>query len=207
MSTTQSGQLIKTEVFRASYAHIFQPTNLPGQDNKYCVTMLFDKQKDKAAINALQKAAQDVVTAKWPDPAKRPTIAHPFRDGDKEMADKDGYAGMMFIKASTKRMPPVFDEMGNPVTDPEKIYSGCYCKALVQAYVYTKPKTGVTFSLQGIQFIKDGDPFDGRPSRETVANHFGQEVENADQGFASEAAEGEEAPSEVSQDQAEGMFK
>lgn len=191
-------KMIKTQVFRVSYPHIFKPTNFPGQEPKYAVTMLFPKTTDLKDLKALAKEA---IEQKWPDPTKRPKdLKHPFRDGDVEKPDVTGYEGMVFIKASSLRKPPAFDENCQPLMSEDELYPGCYARALVQAFAYsTAGNNGVSFSLQGIQFVKDGEPFDGRPSDKDIQDAF-DPIEGGDKGTSS-------VKPQVEKQNVEDMFK
>ncbi len=167
----EASPLIKTPEFRLSYPHIFKPTSFEGQDPKYTVTMLFPKTTD---ISALKEAAQAAVIKSWPDEAKRPqNLRHPFRDGDAEKPGVEGYIGAIFVKASSSRRFPVFDRNNQPIQDESLIFAGCYCRAVLSVYTYNKMgNVGVGFGINGLQYVRTGDAFDGSPSEETVQSQF-----------------------------------
>ena len=156
---------VMTPEFRCSFANVFEPKAFPGQEPKYSIVMLFDKTTDLSELKALAKAAGD---EKWPDPAKRPTgLRNPFRDGDVDKPDMDGYQGKVFISANSKMKPGVVDQKCVPIISTEEFYSGCYARATVVAYAYDKAgNRGVGFGLQNIQKTRDGDPFSGRARAE-----------------------------------------
>lgn len=61
--------------------------------------------------------------------------------------------------------------------DPSEVYSGCYMRATLTAYAYDKGGgKGVSFGLQNLMKVKDGEPLS---SRATAENDFAA--------FASEA--------------------
>jgi hypothetical protein len=150
---------VRTGEFRLSFAHLFEPKTMEGQDGppKYSLTMLFPKTAD---LSALKAAAAAACEKKWgADRNKWPKgMRSPFRDGDEK--DYDGYAGMIFIAASSATKPGVVNQSVKPVTDPAEVFAGCYCRATVQAFAYDKAgNKGVGFSLHNVQKLRDGEPF------------------------------------------------
>ena len=156
---------ITTPEFRVSFANVFKPRAFEGQEPKYSLCMLFDKKTD---LSALQKLAADAVAEKWPNPSDRPKgLRNPFRDGDKEKADVEGYEGKIFINASTKMKPGIVDQDVQPIISEEDFYSGCYARATLTAYAYdTAGNRGVAFGLQNLQKLRDGEAFSGRAKAE-----------------------------------------
>ena len=156
---------VMTPEFRASFANVFQPHAFPGQEPKYSIVMLFPKSTD---LTELKKLAQEAVEEKWPDIAKRPAnLRNPFRDGDVEKPDMDGYRGQTFVTASSKMKPGVVDSELVPIIDVNDFYSGCYARATVVAYAYDRAgNQGVSLGLQNVQKIRDGEPFSGRSKPE-----------------------------------------
>lgn len=153
---------IVTPKFRLSFPNLNRPKSFEGQEPKYSVVMLFSKKEDLAELKKMAAAARD---AKWPDAKKRPSnLKNPFRDGDVERTDTDGYAGHIFITASSKMKPGVVDKNCQPIMDIEnECYAGCYCKARLTCYAYDKAgNKGVAFGLQHVQKVADGEPFNGR---------------------------------------------
>jgi len=85
-----------------------------------------------------------------------------FRDGD-EKSDLEGYPGNIFVTASNKNKPQVIDQRKNHLTSEEAFYAGCYARASVIAFAYdNKGNKGVSFSLQNLQKVGDGESFTGR---------------------------------------------
>ncbi|MDC9591893.1 DUF2815 family protein, partial [Xenorhabdus sp. XENO-10] len=84
-----------------------------------------------------------------------------FRDGD-DKSDYDGYAGCMFISASNKARPLVIDRDRTPLTAQDgRPYSGCYVNATISIFAYENNGKGISASLSGVQFLRDGDAFAG----------------------------------------------
>lgn len=161
MAKKKEYQKIMTPEFRASFPELFEPKAFGQQKPKYGITMLFDKTAD---LSEMKKAAMKAAVAEfgpkesWPEGFK-----WPFRNGDKKK-DRDGYAGMIFIKASTSDRPAVFDRLGKPITpESKKFYAGCYAQASIVCAAFNKDGgTGVTFYLNGVKKTRDGEPFSAR---------------------------------------------
>lgn len=161
---TISSKKIMTPEFRVSFPNVFQArADFDGQSPKFSIVMLFPKTTD---ISALKKLAQEVATEKWPK-GLPVNLRNPFRDADKEKPDMDGYAGCIFISAKSKGRPGLVDSQKTPILTPEEFYAGCYARATVNAFAYDKAgNVGVSFGLQNIQKLRDGEPFSGRTKAE-----------------------------------------
>ncbi len=172
---------ITTPEFRVSYPAVFEPSGLPGQEKKYSVAMLFDKKTD---ISALKAAIKQCVTAKYPDPSKRPSnFKICLRDGDKDKADKPEYAGCMFATARSTQRPGLVDASVQPILNKEEFYAGCYARATVSVFCYDNVGVGVGLGLQNIQKLRDGEPLS---SRSRAEDDFGS-VESANKDDKSSA--------------------
>ena len=159
-----------TPEFRVSFPSVFAPTAFDDkQEKKYKLNMLFPKGTDLAPMIALAKKVAD---ARWPDLATRPKkLKNPFRDGDVEKPDTEGYAGHMFVSATSKMKPGVVDQAKQEILSADAtdggFYAGCYARASVTAYAYDKfGNAGVAFGLQHVQKLRDGDEFSGRGKAE-----------------------------------------
>lgn len=162
MSKTQ----ITTGKVRFSYCHIFEPRTLEGSDPKYSVTLLI-KKSDSFTVNKLKAAiaaAQSDYAAK--NPGKKAPTKNTLHDGDgvRESGEEFGQEckGCWVITASTKTKPIIVDADKLPITDPAEIYSGCYGRAIINAFAYdTHGNRGITFALNGVMKLSDGDPLGG----------------------------------------------
>jgi hypothetical protein len=152
-----------TPEFRASFPHVFKPyKNEESGEGKFQITMLFPKSTD---LKAMKTACVAAAVEKWgADKAKWPkNLRLPFRDGN-EKADRDGYEGMIFVAATSKTRPNVVDGKRSPITEEDgSFYAGCFGRASLRAFAYnTKGNVGISFGLQNIQKLRDGEPFSGR---------------------------------------------
>jgi len=160
-----------TPVFRLSFPQLHEAKSFNNSEPKYSIEMLIakdvdlkkpaDKQKysmHQIAFNA-GVASWGADTSKWPKNYKKP-----WRDGDTK-AERDGYAGHYYIRASSKKQPGMVDAARRKVlTDVETVfYAGCYCRAEIIAFTYdTAGNKGIGFALQNIQKVAEGEPFSGR---------------------------------------------
>lgn len=156
-----------TPEFRVSFPHVFEKhSGFEGQEPKFSIVMLFQKNLD---LKVLKVAAMNAAVEKWGPKEKWPKgLRMPFRDGD-EKTDLSGYEGTTFVTASSKQKPQV---VGNKKIDgqfpqldkdSEEFYAGCYARATLIAFAYDKAgNKGISFSLQNIQKLRDGEQFSGR---------------------------------------------
>lgn len=150
-----------TPEFQVSFPHVFEAhTAFPGQPAKYSCVMLFDKKED---LKALKTAALNAGIEKFGPREKWPkNLKLPFRDGD-EKQDLQGYAGKIFVTATSKMKPGLVNARLEEVIAREDFYAGCYARATLIAFAYdTAGNKGVSFSLQNLQKTKNGTPFSGR---------------------------------------------
>lgn len=154
---------VTTGKFRVSFPWVFraQKAMTEGADPKYSITMLFPKGED---LTALKKAAHQAAVEKWgADMNKWPKgLRNPFRNqGEKEF---EGYEdGAIFITATSKQRPGLVDAKVQDIIEEHEFYPGCYARASVRAFAYDqKGNRGVSFGLQNVQKLADGDPLGGR---------------------------------------------
>ena len=170
---------------RLSFPSLFKATKPKGapaeQEPKFGATLLFDENAD---LSKLKKAAKDAAAEKWGDNIPK-DLRTPFRDqGEK---DYDGYEdGCIFITCTSKTRPSVVGpDKVTPVEEFE-IYAGCYVHAAVRAFAYggkgTGFRPGVSFGLQHIMKVADGEPLDGRTKPEDAFSEIETEVESTDEG-------------------------
>ncbi len=163
---------VTTPKFRVSFPAVYQPKSYKGGKLLYSLVMLFDKKlvaegKLKDLQNLIKAAAMD----KWgevpPEVIDMKEEFCPFNDGN--LKSYDGYAGTYHARAASMYKPAVVDT-GNAnkgiapqaVLDEQAIYAGCYARASVTAFAREGKKRGVSFGLQNIQLLADGEPFSGR---------------------------------------------
>jgi hypothetical protein len=152
---------IMTPEFRVDWNNVFHPkkNELSGKE-EYALTALFPKGAD---LSAMKAAANAAIVEKWgEDKTKWPkNLRSPFRD----QGEKDGpqyEEGAVFMNLKSKQRPGVVDAKVQDIIDETEFYRGCYARATVQAYAYDQAgNRGVSFGLQNIQKMKDGEPMGG----------------------------------------------
>lgn len=176
---------VLTPEFRVSFPHVFEKhSGFEGQEEKYSIVMLFPKSTD---LKELKRAAFNAAVEKWGPKDKWPkNLRMPFRDGD-EKQDLAGYEGTIFASASSKQKPQVVSNKKVDGQFPrieksdETFYAGCYARATLIAFSYDKAgNKGVSFSLQNVQKIKDGEAFSGKKNADDEFEDIEDGSENAE---------------------------
>lgn len=168
---------------RLSYAGgLFVPRKASETDKveKYGGTLIFAKTA-KDIIDLCKQAVIDCAVAKWGDGAKErlkdESIKNPILDGGGK-AGKSKKTGkfnpgmsndVFFIRANSGLdMPPQVFLPNKQEVDPRtknKIYSGCYGAAVINAYAWENDKggLGVSFGIKMFQKLEEGDRLGGGP--------------------------------------------
>ncbi|WGM02416.1 DUF2815 family protein [Arsenophonus nasoniae] len=159
---------IKLNNVRLAFPDLFEPSQFSGQSEfKYRATFLIAKSRTDL-IEEIKTGIKAVIKEKWGakevEKIYNNICNNPnrfcFQDGDNK--EYDGYAGNMYLSASNKSRPSVFDRNTSPLTAQDgRPYSGCYVNAIIEFYAYDFNGKGVSASLRGVQFFRDGDAFSG----------------------------------------------
>ena len=189
----------KTSLCRVSFAgSLFKPrAQQEGGVEKYGCTLIFDKTCDRTALDA---AVKGVIIAQWGDKgldrAKAGLIKSPFLDGyGKEARNKKtgelhpGFGpDVFFLRVQSIRQPVIRYRSEHIAATEEEVYSGCYGKAVLNAFAWTNAQNGdgVSFGIQFFQKIKDGERLGGSGGVDTAK--WMEAV--PDQGEAPEATRG-----------------
>lgn len=150
---------VRTPKFRVSFPQVFEAKSFQNQPAKFSIQMLFDKKTD---LTDLKKVVQIAIKEKWGDkPPKGITL--PFKDGsDKEL---EGYENKIVVGAGSKYKPDVVDQKREPILAQDDFYAGCFARAMLVAYAWELKegkavlKRGVSFNLESIQKLSDGEHF------------------------------------------------
>jgi hypothetical protein len=152
---------VVTPVATACYAYVHEPRPAlnPGGEPQYSITLVFPKTAD---LSRLKTAAKVAVELKWPK-GRPAQLRSPFRDGDTERSDDPIFANSIFVTAKCRDKPQIVDGAVRPLVNPLDFYSGCKCKASLYAFAYdVSANQGVSFILNNLQKISDGDRLSGR---------------------------------------------
>jgi len=159
----RTGTKVTTGKVRLSYAHLFEPHAIEGNEPKYSVSVIIpksDKETLTAIKEAVEQAKKDGVT-KWGGkvPANLKT---PLRDGDVERPDDEAYKNSYFLNASSKYKPGIVDQNVQPILDATEVYSGCYARLTLNFYPFSASgNKGIAAGLGNVQKLADGEPLGG----------------------------------------------
>ena len=188
----------KSDMCRLSYAKsLFEASSQDGGKKKFNPTLIFPK----AAKLAMEKIVAEVINQKWGpaglERAKKGLIKSPFLAGDgKEAHNKKSgelHPGMgpdvFFIRPTANEDRPPYVWWHDPKT-PEtvnNVYSGCYGKAVLNAYAWVNSAggEGVSFGISKFQKLMEGERLGSDGSGSADADKWHETV--ADEGPAPEA--------------------
>lgn len=163
VKATRTGTKVTTGKVRLSYAHLFEPHAIEGNEPKYSVSVIIPK-TDSETLKAIKEAvaeAKEQGKSKWG--GKIPaTLKTPLRDGDGERPDDEAYTNCYFLNASSKNKPGVVDKSVQPILDATEVYSGCYARLTLNFYPFSASgNKGVAAGLGNVQKLEDGEPLGG----------------------------------------------
>lgn len=187
MSDTQA----LTPKARLAFPALFEAKSFNGQPAKFSAVLVFDKEAQQTAeFQNLKKAAAAAAKEKFGDKLPK-NLRNPFRAG----SEKEGTAGFdddcVFITVSSKKQPKVVDRKKVDgkfpiITDEDKLYPGCYVRASLNAFAYdTSGNKGVSFGLNNVQFLSDGERIASGGGRNPDAEFDDVEGDNISEGDAS----------------------
>jgi hypothetical protein len=168
MATTK----VVTGKVRLSYVHVFEPySNQEDQEARYSCTILIPK-TDKKTLKAIEEAigaAKEAGKSRVFEGRIPSGLKSTLHDGDEEadLERNPEYAGHMYMALNSKQKPGVIDLDMNPILDTSEVYSGCYARVSMGAFAYnTKGNKGISFGLNHVQKVADGDFLGGRTRAE-----------------------------------------
>ena len=179
-----SSREIVTPPMRLSFPALFEPkpTVRGGDVMKYQASFLLPEDLDLKPFYDCVKAA---MVERFGKVIKMPARNNPIKPCSEK--DIDGYVdGWHYINAKSGYAPGVVDQRRQEIIDPEMIYAGCWVRAHLTAYAWDHPTggKGVSFSLNSVQLVKDGERLDGRRSAAEVFDAI--EVDDDDVSFGND---------------------
>ncbi len=164
VTAKRTGTKVTTGKVRFSYVHISEPHAIEGNEPKYSISVIVDK-NDIKTLTAMKEAtgeAKENGKSKWGGKIP-PNLKTPLRDGDIERPDDPAYAGCYFLNASSKMKPGVVDASAHPIMDiASEVYSGCYGRLTLNFYAYNAAgNKGIACGLGNVQKLEDGEPLGG----------------------------------------------
>ncbi|MGJ0841557.1 DUF2815 family protein [Clostridium tertium] len=163
VTARRTGTKVTTGKVRLSYAHLFEPHAIEGNEPKYSVSVIIPK-SDKETLQAIKEAvneAKEQGKAKWN--GKVPAnVKTPLRDGDVDREGDEAYAGCYFLNVNSKNKPGIVDINVQPILDLTEVYSGCYARLTLNFYAYNaNGNKGIAAGLGNVQKLADGEPLGG----------------------------------------------
>lgn len=163
VTAKRTGTKVTTGKVRLSYAHLFEPHAIDGNEPKYSVSVIIPK-SDKETLQAIKEAvneAKEQGKGKWG--GKVPAnVKTPLRDGDIDREGDEAYAGCYFLNANSKNKPGIVDINVQPILDATEVYSGCYARLTLNFYAYNaNGNKGIAAGLGNVQKLADGEPLGG----------------------------------------------
>lgn len=163
---------VVTEEVRLSYVHVLEPFAQDEDDTpKYSCVILIPKTA-KATLKKIKRAQEAAakigVSSKWNGTMPK-KVEYTLKDGDEDadLENNPEYGGHMYMSVSSKKKPGVVDRGLNPILDVDEVYSGCYARVSLNAFPYNyKGKKGVSFGLNHVQKLRDGENLSGRSRAE-----------------------------------------
>jgi hypothetical protein len=154
-----------------SFPDLWRVGEYQGNPTNYSAQFLIPK--GSPALAELEAAIKTFAKEQWGDAAKvavekqNASNTKILRDGDgidgmtASGQAKQGWAGHMRIKASTKFAPKVIDRSLKELKEEDgKPYAGCAVSAQIELYAF-KDKREMGVRLSAVQFYADGEPFAG----------------------------------------------
>lgn len=163
VTAKRTGTKVTTGKVRLSYAHLFEPHAIDGNEPKYSVSVIIPK-TDKETLQAIKEAvAEAKEQGKGKLGGKVPAnIKTPLRDGDIDREGDEAYAGCYFLNANSKNKPGIVDVNVQPILDSTEVYSGCYARLTLNFYAYNaNGNKGIAAGLGNVQKLADGEPLGG----------------------------------------------
>lgn len=136
-------------------------------DSKPSFSAAFLLAKNDPQIEKINEVVSAAAKEKWGEKAEAQIKA--IKAGDKTFIhDGDakpyaGYEGNVYLNARSYTRPTIVDRDRSPLTEADgRIYAGCYVNAILDVWVQDNQYgKRINATLQGIQFLKDGEAFSG----------------------------------------------
>jgi len=139
-------------------ANLFNTATFGGQSTgKYEATFILDKKEHAATIKEIQSLIETM--SKTELKGKVPSDKICLKDGDE--TERAEFAGKYTLKASTKKRPLVINRDKTPIAEADNvIYAGCFVNGIISLWAQDNQfGKRINAQLDGVQFVRDGDPF------------------------------------------------
>ena len=149
---------IKMASVRLSFPSLFNMATFGGESTgKYEATFILDKKEHAATIKELQAAIEKLSK----DELKGKVSADKLCMKDGDGTERPEFAGKYTVKASTKKRPLVINRDKSPIADGDNIvYAGCFVNGIISLWAQDNQYgKRINAQLDGVQFVRDGEPF------------------------------------------------
>jgi len=166
---------INLPAVRLSFPSLFKTATFGGEDTgKFEATFILDKRDHAAVIEKIKAAIGRMIKEEMKGKAPAADKIC-LKDGDQ--SDRAESAGTYTIKASTKKRPLVINRDKSPITIEDNIiYAGCYVNAIISIWAQDNQwGKRINASLDGVQFVRDGEPFGDGGLSVSAFDAFGDE--------------------------------
>jgi hypothetical protein len=166
MSNEEERTDVVTPVCRLSFPNLFE-ARAPNENAtpKFSASLLFDEAaQGTEQFKRMRQMVEAAIVQKWGNNPPR-KLRRPFLTIDDLNNVPDGYEDEhVIVRCNTTIQPGVVDQHRQEIIDPSTIYPGCYVRAALHAFAWSHKTggNGVSFGLDHIQFVKDGQPFSKR---------------------------------------------
>lgn len=155
---------------RGAFLNLWEPKSFGdnGGDARCNGSFILDPKSQKAEVDKIKAAIQEVAKEKWG--AKALDILKTLsakgdlclQDGATK-SEYDGFEGMVYVSAGNKARPQVLDRDKSPLTQSDgRPYSGCYVNVSIDVWAQdNKFGKRVNAKLLAVQFHADGEAFSG----------------------------------------------
>lgn len=183
MAKNSSPNKVVTGKVRLSYVNLLQPrASEEGEKPKYSVMLLIPKKDEKtvAKLRAAATAALKDGIAKgiFKSNAKLDNVWKTLKDGDdhEDVDNRPEYAGNWLMNVSSATKPAIVDTDLDPIMEEGEVYSGMYARVSLGAFAYDSKKSkGVSFGLNNVQKLEDGERLGGGS---TAEEDFGDDLDD-----------------------------
>lgn len=158
-----ANEIVVVEFVQLAFSTLFVPKGFKGDTDptkqRYSCSFLMSKttEQGKANIATVEKAMKEVYVSMWPkDGPKLKPHQVCMRDGDDETYE--GFAGNMYLSATSTKRPTVIDVDTSPLVEADdRPYSGC--TVVGQATIWAQDNQygqRINATLDVVQFISHG---------------------------------------------------
>lgn len=141
--------------FTMSFPHLFQKGTYQGKETNYNFTMKFPKETD---LTGIREALNKAKTFNWGKDAKAWPKSYRKAITDGDTSDNEADHGYWLVSATSIEPRQVVDRNKNEIVNPNDVYGGCVCRAVLQAATYSlsKDNQGEKFYFKVVQKMADG---------------------------------------------------